>query len=149
MRWRRRIARSKLWSCKFGVCPVPHRQTVDVASGLGIGTSPSALIGHGIQTTIVEIDPVVHQYATQYFNLPTNHTAVIQDAVTFVDRLHRTRQDGGKYDYIIHDVFTGGAEPLELFTKEFLEALSYLLAPDGVIAIVSQRCLHTLTAHLT
>ena len=29
-----------------------------------------------------------------------------------------------------------GAEPIELFTQEFLEGLSNLLKPDGVIAIV-------------
>ena len=139
---------SRLWSCKFRIGPGLCQQPIDILSGLGIGTSPSALIGHGIQTTIVEIDPIVHQYAIQYFNLPTNHTAVIQDAVTFVDGLQKTRQDAGRYDYIIHDVFTGGAEPLELFTKEFLEGLSYLLNSDGVIAIVSQLWLHTLTAHL-
>ena len=40
------------------------------------------------------------------------------------------------YDYIIHDVFTGGAEPLDLFTVEFLTDLASLLDPDrGVIAI--------------
>ena len=43
------------------------------------------------------------------------------------------------YDYIIHDVFTGGAEPVELFTEEFLAGLSQLLHPEGVIAIVSMR----------
>jgi len=35
-------------------------------SGLGIGTTPSALMSHGIETTIVEIDPVVHEFATKY-----------------------------------------------------------------------------------
>lgn len=42
-----------------------------------------------------------------------------------------------KYDYIVHDVFTGGAEPIELFTVEFLEGLKSLLKDDGAIAIVS------------
>lgn len=41
------------------------------------------------------------------------------------------------YDYMIHDVFTGGAEPIELFTLEFLVGLSDLLKWDGVIAIVN------------
>ena len=114
-----------------------REQAFDISSGLGIGTSPSALIAHGIATTIVEIDPVVHQYASQYFHLPQSHTPVIRDAVSFVEELQNSEHDRGKYDYIIHDVFTGGAEPIELFTKEFLEGLSYLLNPDGVIAIVS------------
>jgi hypothetical protein len=35
-------------------------------------------------------------------------------------------------------VFTGGAEPVDLFTLEFLQGLGDLLKPDGVIAIVSR-----------
>lgn len=89
---------------------------------------------HGIDTTVVEIDPVVHQFATQYFNLPSNHIAAIEDATTFVKRAVET--SAPKYDYIIHDVFTGGAEPAELFTWEFLKDLSSMLKDDGVIAIV-------------
>ena len=97
-----------------------------------MGTTPAALIKHGIETTIVEIDPVVHKFANQYFNLPSNHIAAIEDATAFVKRSPNT----AKYDYIVHDVFTGGAEPVELFTLEFLRGLDSLLKPDGVIAIV-------------
>ncbi|KAL2868545.1 spermidine synthase [Aspergillus lucknowensis] len=100
--------------------------------GLGIGTTPGALISHGIDTTIVEIDPVVHKFAGEYFGLPPNHTAVIDDARSFVDT---AQKDSAQYDYIVHDVFTGGAEPVELFTYEFIRGLSGLLKEDGVIAI--------------
>ncbi|KAJ5176687.1 uncharacterized protein N7482_002564 [Penicillium canariense] len=101
--------------------------------GLGIGTTPAALMKHGIETTIVEIDPVVHKFATQYFNLPSNHVAAIEDATKFVKRAQKSSSP--QYDYIIHDVFTGGAEPAELFTFEFLRDLSSMLRDDGVIAI--------------
>ncbi|KAI1498808.1 S-adenosyl-L-methionine-dependent methyltransferase [Biscogniauxia marginata] len=101
--------------------------------GLGIGTTPSALIAHGIDTTIVEIDPVVYDFAKKYFALPSNHTAVIQDVVSWsqlnAPNLHE------HYDYIVHDVFTGGAEPIALFTDEFLEGLKHMLKANGVIAI--------------
>jgi len=90
---------------------------------------------HGIDTTIVEIDPVVYQLAREYFHLPANHTAVIEDAVKFVKKA-TSKPVPPKYDYIVHDVFTGGAEPIELFTVEFLEGLKSLLKNDGVIAIV-------------
>ncbi|KAH8598814.1 S-adenosyl-L-methionine-dependent methyltransferase [Bisporella sp. PMI_857] len=100
--------------------------------GLGIGTTPAALMHHGIDTTIVEIDPVVHDLATKYFSLPTGHTKVIEDAVTYASR---TAQSGQKFDYVIHDVFTGGAEPVDLFTHEFLTDLHTLLKPGGVIAL--------------
>ena len=103
---------------------------------MGVGTSPAAFIHHGIATDIVEIDPIVHVFATKYFDLPRNHTSIIEDAVIFIGKtrsLHPAR-----YDFIIHDVFTGGAEPLQLFTKEFLTGLRDLLREDGTIAIVRQ-----------
>lgn len=102
--------------------------------GLGIGTTPAAFVKHGIKTTIVEIDPVVHKFATKYFALPPNHTAVIADAVSYASEQAKS---GAKYDYVVHDVFTGGAEPVELFTLEFLQDLNSILKPGGVIAIVS------------
>ena len=105
---------------------------ISCCRGLGVGTAPSALIAHGINTTIVEIDPVVHQFAMQYFGLPSNHTSIIGDAVKVVDKMQMSK---AKYDYIIHDVFTGGAEPIELFTREFLAGLRNLLKYQGTIAI--------------
>lgn len=105
-------------------------------SGLGIGTTPAALIKHGIDTTVVELDPVVHQFATKYFNLPSNHVAALEDATQFVERATKATPSP-QYDYIVHDVFTGGSEPAELFTVEFLKSLSSLLKDDGVIAVVS------------
>lgn len=84
---------------------------------------------------MVEIDPVVHEFASKYFQLPKNHTAVIQDAVSYTDAL--ATQTPEAFDYIVHDVFTGGAEPIPLFTLEFLQNLHALLKPSGVIAIVS------------
>ncbi|XDG06319.1 hypothetical protein ABKA04_005934 [Annulohypoxylon sp. FPYF3050] len=111
----------------------PDNKAKALNIGLGIGTTPSALIAHGIDTTIVEIDPVVYDFAKKYFGLPSNHTAVIQDAISWSqsnkDELHEN------YDYIVHDVFTGGAEPIPLFTEEFLLGLKHMLKPNGVIAI--------------
>ena len=115
--------------------------------GLGIGTAPAAFVAHGIQTTVVEIDPAVHDLASRYFHLPKNHTAVLEDAVTYTDRLvaEQTAESSGssamgQFDYIVHDVFTGGAEPIPLFTLEFLQNLHALLKPSGVIAIVCVSC---------
>ncbi|KAF2843232.1 spermine/spermidine synthase family protein [Patellaria atrata CBS 101060] len=111
----------------------PDSKKKALTIGLGIGTAPKAFISHGINTTIVEIDPVVHYFATKYFDLPSNHTAAIQNAIPFVD--NAAKETPGAYDYIIHDVFTGGAEPTSLFTLEFLEGLKALLKDDGVVAI--------------
>lgn len=92
------------------------------------------MIAHGIDTTIVEIDPIVYDFAVKYFGLPSNHTAAIEDAVAYTERV--ALDQAQSFDYIIHDVFTGGAEPIPLFTLEFLQSLSTLLKPNGVIAIV-------------
>ena len=108
--------------------------------GLGVGTSAGALIAHGVNTTSVEIDPRVRDYATSYFGLDADHTSVIEDAVSFVDR---AVQENRRYDYIIHDVFTGGAEPVHLFTIEFIKSLHDLLESEGAIAIVSTLFQHS------
>ena len=115
----------------------PDSESTALNIGLGIGTAPGALITHGINTTVVELDPVVYNFAVKYFNLPSNHTPIIGDAVHLVEDA-KARNLSSKYDYIIHDVFTGGAEPVDLFTQEFLSGLKYLLKEDGVIAIVRQ-----------
>ncbi|SMY23006.1 unnamed protein product [Zymoseptoria tritici ST99CH_1A5] len=135
--------------------PIPDRSASALVIGLGIGTAPSALITHGIHTTIVELDPVVHAFATKYFALPPNHTAILQDAVSWVHHTSSSQPDHRKkYDYIIHDVFTGGAEPLPLFTTSFLTSLRSLLTPNGVIALnyagdlalpLSRLVLHTIS----
>jgi hypothetical protein len=119
--------------------PAPSTPALDdtqksaLVIGLGIGTAPNAMIAHNINTTIVELDPVVHHYATKYFNLSPNHTAVIDDATAYVARTSKTRKES--FNYIMHDVFTGGAEPVYLFTTEFMQGLYDLLTNDGVVAI--------------
>jgi hypothetical protein len=124
--------------------PVADGDASALVIGLGIGTAPKALISHGIHTTIVELDPVVHRFAKKWFALPENHTAVIADAVEWVvggqSLPHNKNNDAEaqlpKFDYIIHDVFTGGASPLSLFTAQFLRNLRSRLREDGgVIAI--------------
>ena len=80
----------------------------------------------------------MYDYATKYFNLPSNHIKVVEDAIDFVNKMEAEGAGRKKYDYIIHDVFTGGAEPVELFTEEFLRGLSNSLSANGVIAIASQ-----------
>ncbi|KAE8849604.1 hypothetical protein PTNB73_01385 [Pyrenophora teres f. teres] len=112
---------------------LPDSEKSALVIGLGIGTAPNAMIAHGLNTTIVELDPVVHYYATKYFNLSPKHTAVIEDATAYVVRTSVSAP--ASFDYIMHDVFTGGAEPVYLFTTEFMQGLYDLLKDDGVVAI--------------
>ena len=114
----------------------PDSESTALNIGLGTGTAASALIAHGVATTIVELDPTVHKFALKHFDFPTNHTPIIGDAVQFVKAAQRDGNKSKRYDYIIHDVFTGGAEPAELFTEEFLSGLRFLLKEDGVVAVV-------------
>nr|POF22220.1 polyamine aminopropyltransferase [Quercus suber] len=132
---------------------IPDPEAKALAIGLGIGTAPAALIKHGIDTTIVELDPTVHKFATTYFALPSNHTAVLSDAVAWVAAASQSSPPK-QYDYILHDVFTGGAEPLSLFTLDFLTQLRALLTPNGVLALnyagdlslpLTRHVLHTIT----
>jgi len=104
-------------------------------SGLGVGTTPSAFVTHGINTTVVEIDRAVYELAAKYFQLKENNPPVIADAVSYTAGLAASAPE--TYDYIVHDVFTGGAEPVDLFTLEFFQGLGALLKPDGIVAIVS------------
>ncbi|KAK6441620.1 hypothetical protein LTR95_002158 [Oleoguttula sp. CCFEE 5521] len=112
--------------------PIPDKDAKALVIGLGIGTAPKALISHGINTTIIELDPVVHQYASTYFDLPPAHAAYLSNAIPWVQTQSKLEQT---YDYILHDVFTGGAEPLALFTTSFLQNLRSLLSPNGIAAI--------------
>ena len=70
----------------------------------------------------------------KYFGLPINHSILIGDAVAAVAASDRERHEG-MYEYIVHDGFTGGVVPSELFTVEFLEGLKMMLRGDGVVAV--------------
>lgn len=116
-------------------------------SGLGIGTTPAALATHGIDTTVVEIDPEVVNLAKEHFHIPEKKLDIIvEDAEVFVNKALETNETK-LYDYVVHDVFTGGVEPSALFTREFMQQLAQLLKEDGVIAIVSMQWLFLTLFH--
>lgn len=102
--------------------------------GLGIGTSHNGMMRHGVETHLVELDPMVYQYAKDYFHLLPNHTAYIMDAVKFVQEAAAAEKPE-QWDFIIHDVFTGGVVPSVLFTKDMMQGMNKILKDDGVIAI--------------
>ncbi|KAL7342588.1 S-adenosyl-L-methionine-dependent methyltransferase, partial [Rhodotorula toruloides] len=115
-----------------------------VHSGLGAGLSARALARHGVNLTLVEIDPAVHDFAERYFGVNEVKwgEVVLKDAVEWVEALVKETSlpDGfppqpPAFDYIIHDVFTGGAVPATLFTSTFLAQLKSLLHHSGVLAL--------------
>ncbi|CED84782.1 Spermidine/spermine synthases family [Phaffia rhodozyma] len=107
--------------------------------GLGAGIAARAMIVHNCLTTIVEYDPAVYDAARTYFHLPSSDAVFIEDANVFVQRAaavaKRDLGEKGGYDYVLHDVFTGGGIAGELFTVEFWDDLKQILRPDGVLSV--------------
>ena len=112
-------------------------------SGLGTGIAAQSLITHGIKTTIVEIDPMVYKYAREYFGLAAPHAVHLTDARGWVHEqssasnpfLANLGQTPTKYDYVIHDCFSGGGVPEHIFTTEFWADLKRTMRDDGVLAV--------------
>ena len=98
--------------------------------GLGIGVSAKTLIDSGTDVDVVEIDPILYQYALDYFKMPKPKNAYLQDARQFLEERSQS-----VYDYILHDVFSGGVVSPYLFSIEALTLSKRLLLPDGVFVV--------------
>lgn len=99
--------------------------------GLGIGVVADAFHRLGSRVVAVEIDPVVAKYATRYFGMSAPNVTKI-DAVEF---LERAKSSGERYDYVVHDVFTGGAVPGDLFSMDTWRGVRDVMEDDGVLAV--------------
>ncbi|KAJ1939307.1 hypothetical protein FBU59_004166, partial [Linderina macrospora] len=99
--------------------------------GLGIGVSARSLHEQNVRVDIVEIDPEVYKAAVDYFMLPKNLNGVyLQDGRAFVNK-----SPEHTYDYIVHDVFTGGSVPSSLFSESAVSQMERILKPNGVLAM--------------
>ncbi|KAJ2889063.1 hypothetical protein FB639_000182 [Coemansia asiatica] len=99
--------------------------------GLGVGVSTRSLHQQGVAVDVVEIDPAVHRAAEQFFGLPRDLNAVyLQDAREYIE----TAPDA-TYNYVVHDVFTGGSVPSSLFSKEAIAHVRRIMQPSGVLAM--------------
>lgn len=108
--------------------------------GLGTGMSATAFQRHGISTTIVEIDPAVYNAARTFFGFtdPGPDKVFLEDARSWVATKRASIQAGNRemrYDFVVHDCFSGGGVPEQLFTLEFWEDLKTILRPDGVVVV--------------
>ncbi|OAV96654.1 hypothetical protein, variant 1 [Puccinia triticina 1-1 BBBD Race 1] len=102
--------------------------------GVGVGVSARVLMKDEVVVTVVEIDPMVYEYAQKYFGFPTPDGGIfLEDARVYLDR--QDAGGDGDFDYIIHDVFTGGSVPSSLFTLECWRAIRAKLKVDGVLAV--------------
>ncbi|KAJ2616797.1 hypothetical protein H4S08_000633 [Coemansia sp. RSA 1365] len=99
--------------------------------GLGIGVSAHSLHRQNVRVDVVEIDPAVYDAAVRFFNLPRNLNAVhLMDGRRFIDEAPTET-----YDYVVHDVFTGGSVPASLFSQSAVTQLRRILKPDGILAM--------------
>ncbi|SMF94928.1 hypothetical protein SAMN02949497_2267 [Methylomagnum ishizawai] len=98
--------------------------------GLGGGHVARDLNAAGITTDTIEIDPEVAQAARDYFGFQPVGKFIVGDARFEIKRLGDQR-----YDFIMHDCFTGGSEPTHLLSREMLGELRGLLGEGGVLAV--------------
>jgi len=103
--------------------------------GLGGGTLPEALQEMLPDATIhtVEIDPAVEQIAYDYFDyVPGPNTEnFISDGRVFVKRAMSAPE---KYDLVMLDAFEADYIPEHMLTRDFLEEVTQVMTPDGVLA---------------
>jgi spermidine synthase len=112
-------------------------------SGLGAGVAVTSFAKQNIDTTVIEIDPAVYNASRQYFGLPDlpSDRVFLEDArVVLAEKRQSALQNGissnEKYDYVVHDCFSGGGVPAHIFTVQFWEDLKVVMNPDGVVAVV-------------
>jgi spermidine synthase len=112
----------------------PHPKKILIV-GLGGGTIPDALqkMMPGVQMDIVEIDPAVDRVARRYFEFkPGPRTRVfVEDGRVFIKRAARQKPN---YDIVMLDAFAEDYIPEHMLTKEFLQEVKRVMAPNGVLA---------------
>lgn len=96
--------------------------------GVGVGVVAHAMHLHGCKVDAVELDGVVAKYAKKWFGLGAN--VIVGDGVEYVKN-----SPGEVYDYVIHDVFTGGSTPVSLVSVEMFQRIARTMKRDGVLSI--------------
>lgn len=99
--------------------------------GLGGGTVPRYIKKYypDLDISNVEMDPVVAEVATKYFDFvdTASNRIVVMDGRRFLSRSKE------KYDLIFLDAYYGGYVPFHLLTREFLTLVRDHLSDNGVV----------------
>lgn len=112
----------------------PEARTALVV-GLGTGMIPTGLSKRGLETEVVEIDPLVAELFRREFNLQEATFPIhVGDGRAF---LHRSRR---LYDLIVLDAFAGDSVPAHLLSAEAFADVAARLNPTGAV-IVNFVCL--------
>lgn len=102
--------------------------------GEGGGTIPTALqeMYPDMQIDLVEIDAAVDRVAKRFFEFKPGPKmrVFIEDGRVFVKRM---RAQNPQYNMILLDAFDADYIPEHLLTREFLQEVKSILAPDGVL----------------
>jgi spermidine synthase len=102
--------------------------------GEGGGTIPTALqeMFPDMQIDLVEIDAAVDRVAKRFFEFKPGPKmrVFIEDGRVFVKRM---RPQNPQYNMILLDAFDADYIPEHLLTREFLQEVKSILAPDGVL----------------
>jgi spermidine synthase len=105
----------------------------DIRSALFIGLGPGAVVNayqqRGIQSDVVDIDPLVVHMAEKHFFFRPQRPVIVADGRTVL------REAGPQYDAILMDVFNGDITPGHLLSKEAIAQVRGRLSPDGVFAM--------------
>eukprot|EP00124_Ichthyophonus_hoferi_P002624 Ihof_evm4s187 gene=Ihof_evmTU4s187 len=103
--------------------------------GLGVGIVASAMQAHNVTVDVVEVDPAVVTFAHKYFGFNKEYRkghVYTEDALVWINGANA---QGEQYDWIVHDVFTGGSLAGDLFTFEFFTDIKAHLTPNGILAV--------------
>ena len=102
--------------------------------GEGGGSIPTALqeMFPDMQIDLVEIDAAVDRVAKRFFDFKPGPKmrVFIEDGRVFVKRI---RAQNPQYNMIMLDAFDADYIPEHLLTREFLQEVKSILAPDGVL----------------
>ena len=107
--------------------------------GLGIGVAPLALAKHGVRVDVVEYDEMVVNAATDFFEFSIGDGQLyVADARAWL-RERAQQQPRAVYDFILHDVFSGGSTEPRLFTEQLFKDAAKLLRDEphrrGVLVV--------------
>jgi spermidine synthase len=97
--------------------------------GLGAGVVPMWYAARGVETDVVDIDPLVVRTARDWFGFTLGDRVVVGDARRFLATAR------GPYDYLVIDIFNGDTTPGHVLSLEALRLARGLLAPRGVLAL--------------
>eukprot|EP00834_Sanchytrium_tribonematis_P002973 NODE_104_length_19294_cov_0.449179.p4 type:complete len:488 gc:universal NODE_104_length_19294_cov_0.449179:2099-636(-) len=97
--------------------------------GLGIGVSAYSMKEYKADVLVVDINENVVNTAVKFFRFPTDIPVNIQDGYKYLEKYK------GKFDFIIHDVFTNGIVPGKLYSVRMMQTISQKLNINGILVI--------------